>query len=156
MTAALGMLLSSTASAGSPVVHRVSAGGPDICVGVGKKPGCDANFSLVALQRADGTVSGQISDQFAGRIGGYHAVITCLSFSQDGPEAWIGGVVTHGSYLGQDMTGFPFVLRVRDNGTSANDPADQISLPIEGGPGACTEQLDLHLFDAPRGQVKIK
>jgi hypothetical protein len=140
----------------------VSAGGPDICVGVGEKPGCDANLSLVALQRADGTVSGQISDQFAGRIGGYHAVITCLSFSRDGHEAWVGAVVTHGNWAGMDITGWQFVLRLRDNGTSANDAPDQISLPATISPDACTahpqppEYPNLVLFNAPQGQVKIK
>ena len=43
-----------------PVVHRVSAGGPDICGP--DHPGCDGNYSLLALQMADGSVSGQWED----------------------------------------------------------------------------------------------
>lgn len=81
MTVVLLLLLATTAAARGPVVHRVHVGGPDLCVGFGLKPGCDANFSLAAIQRADGSVSGQLTDQFGGGVGGYHAVIDCLSVS---------------------------------------------------------------------------
>lgn len=38
------------ASVGSQVLHSANAGSPDICSAVGDKPGCDANFSLTAIQ----------------------------------------------------------------------------------------------------------
>ena len=46
--------------ASSSMVHRVSVGSSDVF-----PPGVDPNFSLVAIQRADGSVTGQWSDQFA-------------------------------------------------------------------------------------------
>jgi len=49
-----------------PVVNRVSVGGADVCVGLGLSPGCDANFSLIALEHADGSVSGNAQDSFGG------------------------------------------------------------------------------------------
>ncbi len=45
--------------AGNPVVHRLTVGGAD--AEVYGPPGSDANFSLIALQRADGTVSRSVS-----------------------------------------------------------------------------------------------
>jgi hypothetical protein len=146
------LLLATTASAGGPIVHRVHAGGPDACVGWGLKPGCNANFSLVAIKRADGSVSGQLSDQFGGGVGGYHAVIDCLYV--EGNDAWVSGVIIHGTWLRADVTGWPVVVRVRDNGTSAKDPPDQISMSALEPP--CDQQPDLQLLDVPQGQVKVK
>ena len=49
--------------------------------------------------------------------------------------------------------GLPAVFRVRDNGTSANDPADQLSFP-DVGTDACHGKPDLPLLDIT-GQVKV-
>jgi hypothetical protein len=152
MTLVLILVLATTASAGSPIVHRVHVGGPDCCVGDGLKPGCDKNFSLVAIERADGSVSGQLIDRWGGGVGGYHAVIDCLSV--DGNDAWVSGVIVQGTWEDIDLTGWPVVVRVRDNGTSANDPPDQISFSHPDP--ECTEQPDLELYDMPQGQVKVK
>ena len=60
ITALLSLMLATTVVAKSPaVIHHVSAGGPDGCSGLGDKPGCDGNYSLVATQYADGSASGQ-------------------------------------------------------------------------------------------------
>jgi hypothetical protein len=48
---------------------------------------------------------------------------------------------------------------VRDNGASANDPADQISYSVfklDEPFALCTEKPDYLLFDVPQGQVKVK
>lgn len=132
-------------------IHRVSMGSSDICVGGGLSPGCDQNLSLVALEMADGTITGQFIDVFSvpfprGRGTIIQASVTCLSVS--GNEAWVGGVIT-----GPNFTGFPIVIRVRDNGTSQRDPPDQSSILEAFGPD-CTTQPDLTLFDI-FGQVKI-
>ena len=97
------------------VVHRVSAGSHDLV-----PPGDDANYSLIAIQHADGRITGQYTDRFA-RGGGFHARVTCLSVV--GNDAFIGGVITTPA----DLEGQEVVTRVRDNGTSANDPPDEIS-----------------------------
>jgi hypothetical protein len=154
MTLVLILVLATTASAGSPIVHRVHVGGPDCCADpdLGLKPGCDKNFSLVAIERADGSVSGQFTDRWGEGLGGFHAVIDCLSV--DGNEAWVSGVIIQGTWGDIDLTGWPVVARVRDNGTSANDPPDQIS-GVQPGP-ACTDRPPLELYDVPQGQVKVK
>jgi hypothetical protein len=140
--------------ASGPVVHHVTAGGPDACIDLGgEHPGCDGNFSLVANQYADGSVSGQYTDRFA-RGDGFHAVIDCLVVS--GNDAWVSGVITHGRIGDIDLAGLEVLTQVRDNGTSANDPADQISFSfIDTELPDCTEQPDLPLLDAPEGQVRV-
>ena len=141
--------------ASGPVVHHVTAGGPDACIALGfEHPGCDANFSLVANQYADGSVSGQYSDRFANGDG-FHAVVDCLVVSGD--DAWISGVITQGRFDGIDLAGLEVLTRVRDNGTSQNDPADQISFSfIDTELPDCTEQPDLLLQDTPQGQVMVR
>lgn len=140
------------ASVGS-VLHRVSVGGPDICSGTGGAPGCDANFSLIALQGTGG-VTGEWTDRFAQGVG-IHVVINCVSVS--GNQAWVSGVGPAHAF------GNEWVTRVADNGVSANDPADQISFSIVVGvtPSGfevfdCNGQQDLPLFDAPEGQVIVQ
>lgn len=141
--------------ANGPVVHHVTAGSPDACIAFGfEHPGCDANFSLVANQYADGSVSGQYSDRFANG-NGFHAVVDCLVVS--GNDAWISGVITQGRIDGIDLAGLEVLTRVRDNGTSENDPADQISFSfIDIAVPDCIEQPDLPLFDTPQGQVLVR
>ena len=149
------------ASARDPVVHMVSAGGPDLCNAFGKHPGCDGNFSLVGFVYADGSMSGEYTDRFANGDG-IHAVIDCVSVV--GSEAWVSGVITRGSYTdpdtGQvyDFTGLPFATRFRDNGTSARDTVDQLSFSWFGGDNAssCTDHIQYPLFDEPQGQVVVK
>jgi len=160
MALVLGLMLTTMASATGPVVHRVSAGGPDACIAFGfEHPGCDGNYSLVATQYADGSVSGQYTDRFA-RGDGFHAVIDCLVVV--GNDAWVSGVITQGTFTLSDgsefdLTGLFVATRVRDNGTSANDPADQISFSIiEFEQLDCTDQVDYPLLDAPEGQVVVR
>jgi hypothetical protein len=141
--------------ANGPVVHHVTAGGPDACIAFGfEHPGCDANFSLVANQYVDGDVSGQYTDRFANGDG-FHAVVDCVVVI--GSDAWISGVITQGRFDGVDLAGLEVLTRVRDNGTSQNDPVDQISFSfIDTEVPDCTEQPDLQLFDTPQGQVIVR
>lgn len=154
------------ASHGS-VVHRVTVGGPDICFGLGARPGCDANLSLIALEMVDGSVSGQWEDVSGGWYGrgpenALHAVVTCLEINEvtvpsgTFKQAWIGGVVTRP----QSLAGHPVILRVRDRGTSANDPTDVISRSIvdpedEGISADCRARPLMGFAFAPQGQVVI-
>ena len=151
------MLAASVSAAGNPVIHSVSAGGPDACEAFGLNPGCDASFSLQAKMYADGSVTGQFVDKFGNAFGGgrIHAVIDCLYV--DGNEAWVSGVITQNSY---PFSSYQTVAaRVKDNGTTANDPPDQISLSwfIPGQPPFnCTDHPDVPLYDVPKGQVIVK
>jgi hypothetical protein len=79
---------------------------------------------------ADGSVSGQYTDRFANGDG-FHAVIDCLVV--DGNRVWVSGVITSGRFTDPDtgevfdLAGLDVFTSVQDNGTSANDPVDQIS-----------------------------
>jgi hypothetical protein len=135
-----------------PVIHHVSVGGPDACEAIGfDHPGCNANFSLVANQKADGSVSGQWTDRF-GQSDGFHATVDCLSIV--GNTAWIGGVVTNGTYFGADVVGQRVVTVVQDNGNNANDPPDKISYSFLSNI-SCTTHFGAALLNAPDGQVKV-
>ena len=160
LTLVLVLVLATTAVANGPVVQHVSAGGPDLCVSFfGTHPGCDGNFSLTANIFADGSMSGEYTDRFP-RGGGFHAVIDCVSII--GNEAWVSGVITRGGVTDPDTgekfdwTGLPVAARVRDNGTSANAPADQISWSQIGDPTNCVVHSDYPSYDVPQGQVTIK
>jgi hypothetical protein len=61
--------------------------------------------------------------------------------------------------VGQDLTGFAVNTMVKDNGTSANDPPDELSFSYWGGDLAfpCTAQSEgFGLLDAPQGQVTVR
>jgi len=145
-----------TSFAKNGVIHHVSVGGGDVCGGLGLPSGCDANFSLVANMKADGSVSGQWQDTFAGGKEGIHVDIDCMYIVDNG--AVIGGVIKNGTLGGQDVTGQRAITAVVDNGTSNNDPADQISFSYTGLDLECgdIEPGAFPLIDLTNGQVKIK
>ena len=144
------------------VVHRVSAGGPDICEAFGAHPGCDGNYSLVAMELADGSVRGELQDVWgSGGQPGVHADVTCLHI-QAAPnplftDAWIGGVVTSPTSL----AGLPVITRVRDRGTSNNDLDDLVGRvlvnpEVNHGISADCQDHPPFAFAPARGQVTIK
>jgi hypothetical protein len=151
---ALALALVTAAWAMTPVVHHVNAGGPDACGALGfDHPGCNGNFSLSAREYSDGRMLGQYTDRFT-QGDGFHAEIDCVSVVGD--DAWVSGVITQGTFDGQDLTGQPVATRVRDNGTSANDPPDQISFSWLGDARPCTLHVPYPLLDAPEGQVSVR
>ena len=132
------------------IIHHVSVGGADICIDFfGTHPGCDGNFSLVANEDSEGNVSGQYVDQFGHGNGGFHATVTCLSVN--GNEAWVSGVITSGNLQGTDLTGFPVITKVVDNGTSG----DQISFSFIGDPTSCSDQPNRPVYNLT-GQVTVR
>jgi len=150
----------------NPVIHRVSLGGADICEALGEPPGCDANFSLTAIEKLDGSVRGQWQDTFVGGGEGIHVAIDCMNVNDN--WAIVGGVITHGTLGGFDVSGLRAITAVVDNGTSANDPPDQMSFSFIGnqavsllGSDDCTElTLDdftpQFLVNITNGQVKVR
>jgi hypothetical protein len=146
--------LVATIPAQAQVIHRVHVGGPDYCNAIGQRPGCDANFTLTALEFLDGRVIGQYSDIFSGGTDGIHAVIDCLSVN--GNEAWVSGWITHGTIGNSDLSGLPVATRVRDLGNSPNDPPDQISFSWIGDSRPCWYQTNYPVFDVPQGQVVVE
>jgi hypothetical protein len=145
-----GVLLTvSPAASADGVVHKVSVGSADVT----PPPGTDANFSLSAIEFDDGTVTGQWQDTFFGRGNpalALHVKVDCLVVV--GNEAWVSGVVTRPGFL----AGLPAITRIRDNGTSANDPPDQVSFTFIDIGVTCTDQPDLPLFDLINGQVTVQ
>ena len=147
------------ASADNRVVHQASVGSPDICSTFEEKPGCDANFSLTAIQRADGSVTGEWVDR-ASHVnggGGFHVVVNCLNVI--GNRAYISGVITQGN---SDQIGQLALTKVVDNGRSTQDPLDEISFTINF-PGLTTDCNEAPAFDnviplfaIPQGQVVVR
>ena len=138
------------------VVHHASVGGADICEALGEPTGCDANFSLVANEKAGGSISGQWQDTFAGGGEGIHVAIDCLNVVGNG--AVVGGVITHGTFEGVDVSGQRALTAVVDNGTSANGPPDQLSFSFfPTGGASCTNFVpgNFPLFNLTRGQVTV-
>jgi hypothetical protein len=151
---AAAMLILAVPVFGNGVVHRVSVGSPDICYP--DRPGCDANLSILAIEYADGSVKGELTDSW--RFGGYYnAEIYCLTV--DGNEAWVSGVIKAGETPGgYDLRGIHVFTRVKDMGTSANDPPDQLAfVGFSFNEIDCTAPpFDLDLYDVPQGQVIVK
>ena len=142
---ALGLMLASAPALAQGVVHHVSVGGPD----QDATNHTDANFSLVAIQHSDGTVTGQWTDQFGQGQGGMHAQINCL-FVQ-GNNAWVSGTITSGTFGGVDLSGLPVITRVQDNGKTG----DQISFSFIGNATPCTAAPNLPLQPMTAGQVRV-
>ena len=137
------------------VVHHASLGGADICEALGLPTGCDANFSLVANMKADGSVSGQWQDTFAGGGEGIHVAVDCINVVGNG--AVIGGVITNGTAGGVNVSGQRALTVVVDNGTSANDPPDQLSFSFFPTGVSCTNLVpgNFPLFNLTHGQVMV-
>ncbi|MBK8392455.1 MAG: hypothetical protein IPL23_25715 [Saprospiraceae bacterium] len=113
-------------SANQGVINHVSVGSNDACSTLGAKPGCDKSFSLTAIVKEDGSVSGQWVDGYkSDNSKGIHVSIDCVSII--GNSAVIGGIITKGTFNNLDVTGFYAMTAVVDNGTSSKDPLDQIS-----------------------------
>jgi hypothetical protein len=136
-------------NAGPGMAHFVSVGSPDVSA-TGDPV---AAFSLVALQRGeDGPVSGQWQDSWGGgRV--VHVAVDCVVV--DGNKAVVGGVITHAAAGSTIYTvGRHAVTAVQDNGTSANDPPDQISRTYIGGCQVPFESFPL--YDLVGGQVEVR
>jgi hypothetical protein len=134
-------------------------GGADVDFppGEGGPPNNDANLSLIARLGCDGSVSGQMHDELVPGIG-LHVAITCLDV--EGTDAWISGYIVHvtpNSIFGDDFDGVPVRIRVRDNGTTANDPPDQSSFFFfTDSTDDCLLRIEDDLWDVNNGQVQIK
>ena len=131
-----------------PPEHFVSVGGQDIA--------SDKQLNIVAREK-DGVVTGNLTDRFSADNGGggMKARLDCLFVN--GNDAWVSGQISNGNQGDVDLTGLYVVVRVRDNGISANDPPDQISFVfILNSPFDCSTAPNVALFDQPTGQVTVR
>jgi hypothetical protein len=151
-------LLLSTAAFADPPCAIVTVGGADLDYppGEGSPPNNDKNLSLIARLGCDGTVTGKLTDTWVSlNHTAVHATVDCLVI--EGNDAWMSGFVTKATptTIG-DFAGTPFSIRVRDNGTTANDPPDQVSfLELFDLATDCTEKPDYELWDL-HGQVQVR
>ena len=150
-------LLLSTAAFAAPPCAIVTMGGADVDFppGEASPPNNDRNLSLIARLGCDGTVGGRLTDTWASEENiTLHATLDCLVV--EGDDAWMSGFLTKvtPAVIG-DFAGVPVSIRVRDNGTSADDPPDQSSFVFLFAEAfECTEKPDYELFDL-HGQVQI-
>jgi hypothetical protein len=131
-------------------------GGEDLCGAFGLPTGCDKSFSLVANEFADGSVKGQWQDKFGGG-GGIHVAVDCLKVVGNG--AVVGGVITKAFGGAEVFEGERALTAVVDNGTSKNDPADQLSFsffPVGDLDCDPFTPADFPIFDLTNGQVKVR
>ena len=141
--------VSTGASVTGTPVHQVVIGGPDVCSGFGAQPGCDANFSLLALQSADGSASGQWIDRFSQNFGGGGIFMTVDCLEVDGNRAWIGG------HDPKDP-GFRAVVYAEDRGTSYALEADDLFLMLYGVSQSCHDRPFAFGLSVAEGQVTIR
>jgi hypothetical protein len=147
------------AASQAPFLHVVHVGGQDICALFGLPLGCDGNFSLVAFQWPDGSITGSWTD---GPFGG-NLVVDCLDVVGD--VAWIGGVDRANPREQENR----WISRVVDAGRSTKDPPDSVSrrwfvgTESTGNPALCrTRPPNLVRFvvatmtGVPQGQVQVQ
>ena len=149
------LFMSPTALAppGGPQTHIVTVGTPDT---IDFPPGSDANFSLIAIEDAQGNIHGQWIDHFGG-FSGLHMTVTCLEVV--GNVAWVGGIVTQASPDLLFLIGCESVTQVVDQGQTPLDPPDLLSFTFTF-PGALElcdgEFFGFPLFPINAGQVRVR
>ena len=109
--------------------------------------GVDAQFSLSAVQRADGRASGQFHHKFVfdGLLIDFHGEVTCMAVDSVNHRAWIGGIVKHNKSEHPDFQqaihgeGRDLWFRILDNGEGADAPPDRTTfVGFEGAAGIRT------------------
>jgi hypothetical protein len=135
LLAAVVMLTSLPTSAAAAGGNPTAAGHANLTVG----DGLTRTFSFAAVQRADGTVTGQgqvNNPSFPIRI---HFRIDCLKFDGDN-RIIASGPITQSSDPATIAVGRISVFAVEDNGEGENAPPDRITtIPDYAPPKSCNE-----------------
>ncbi|MGH7676539.1 MAG: hypothetical protein ACREMV_14830 [Gemmatimonadales bacterium] len=113
-------------------------------------PGLVVQFSLSAVQHANGNASGQFHqrvDEGGGLVVDIHGTVTCLAVDPAQHRAWIGGVVTKNTSTDPDLQtaihqpGRDVWFRVVDYGSGSATPPDRTTfLGFEGAGGIITSE----------------
>ena len=136
-----------------PQTHIVTVGSSDI---IGFPPGSDTNFSLIAIEDAQGNIHGQWIDHFGG-FSGLHMTVTCLEVV--GNVAWVGGIITGASPDLLEFIGTEAVTQCVDVGRTPLDPPDLLSFTFFDIPDPlqfCDGETILPLFAINAGQVRVR
>lgn len=148
--------LSSTADAQNNVCASVHLGGADVNWDTeSAPPNNDANLSLGAIEKCDGTIRGQLQDTWAG-VGPVHGTVSCLVV--DGNNAWVSGIVSHSPVPG--IAGLGFYIQLQDNGkNNRGAPPDMASFIFLGDPDVfeflCYAMIGVDLYELNNGQLTI-
>jgi hypothetical protein len=111
-------------------------------------------FAFAAVQRADGTVSGQAqldARAFPARV---HMRVTCLRI--EGNIAYVSGVNTNADPA--FFEGVWAIFAVQDNGEGAGSPPDRVTQfhPAQvQGPAACLTESPSDFMDVGQGNVQV-
>ncbi len=124
------------------VVARITGGGRYLFANT-----FDIQFSIGAVERDDGTVSGSFHQKLdlGGQLVEIHGRVTCLTFDEANGRAWVGGVVTENNSEHPDFQvditqpGRDVWFRVLDTDDSGT-PDRTTFLGFEGGGGIITSE----------------
>lgn len=115
-------------------------------------------FSFHAIQKKDGTVTGNMTLHNRGLDSFLKVDINCLLVT--GNIATMSGVVTHSDDPRGDFEGLPAIFRVVDNGEGENSPPDLISgvvvLGDEDSLITCKDPFPLTLRLIEAGNIQVK
>ncbi len=141
IVAALVMLALPAATAGQP--HSANGSG---------KLDPWRSFAFSAVERQDGTVTGQGQLSFAGGRFSIHFSIDCLNVN--GTIATMSGRVTHVS--GFDETGSNVWFQVKDNGEGKKSDRDHMTyLPVEGLDEGAVPTCEVDDYKREDGQTDL-
>lgn len=115
-------------------------------------------FSFNARKYANGVVAGEYQLKNRNQDVTEHGDITCLSISDDGTRAWLGGIIERNDPT-EAVEGNEIIFIVEDNGQNKSTP-DGLSLRTQFEPGGaaiiCNDQLVLQPFnEIEKGNIKI-
>ncbi len=110
--------------------------------------GVIVQFSMSAVQKTDGTASGEFhhKTELGGLAVDFSGTVTCMAVDSANRRAWIGGVVTangseHPSFTGAiHQVGRDIWFRVLDTGEGLNEPDRTTFVGFEGGGGIPTSE----------------
>lgn len=122
----------------------------------------DIGVAFGAVQRADGTASGQFRQalELDGQRIDFHGEVTCLTVDPVNHRAWIGGVVTRNRSEHPAFTtaihqpGKDVWFRVVDNGEGQSDPDRTTFLGFEGAAGFDTSAAYCEAMPWPEGDAR--
>ncbi|MGH2674181.1 MAG: hypothetical protein ACRDKA_08045 [Actinomycetota bacterium] len=133
----------------------VAASSPERATGSGHiAEGPRRTFAFAAVQRSDGTVSGQAQLDARGFPARVHMRVTCLRI--EGDIAYVSGVNTNADP--DFFEGVWAIFAVQDNGEGGGSPPDRVTEfhPAQvQGPTACLTESPSDFMEIGQGNVQV-